>query len=308
MKCSKSDIPWCDYGSSPVTGCYHPCRGKFCYAASMVKRWHGPGGDGIEPPAWDGLHVLYEPFRYQHERDADGHPSADPYPFGFHPTFHRYRLDVPAPRKPGRVFVVPMGDLWGEWVPPTWQDEVISACAQDARHDYLFLTKNPQAYRRIDWSDKPWAWLGATATGVAGVGGFHGAAAHLAVLRGKPTTFVSMEPWLGGDDGLDAIGAVVGSCSLAWLIIGPLTGAKARTAPPVSRDAVLRLRDACRREGVALYVKPSSTAWGMAPDEITGMQAFPRPHPNVATYRTADDFQALPFENAVPERSQASLL
>lgn len=298
MKCSKSDIPWCDYGASPVTGCLHPCRGKFCYAASMVKRYGAPDVEG--------LHVLDEPVRdtdYDEAGNVTNVEPAQPYPFGFAPTYHRYRLDAKAPRKPGRVFVVPMGDLWGAWVPSTWQDEVLGACAQDQRHDWLFLTKHPIAYRRVDWYDKPWAWLGATAT-TADMVRDHSITLFAA---SKGVTFISMEPWLGGEAGLNHVtaGVSAGLLGSAWLILGPLNGAKAHTAPHVSRDAVLRLRDACHREGVALFVKPDATKWGLSSAEVAGMQAFPKPHPSE---RTADDFQALPFEAAVAERNQASLL
>ena len=267
MKCSKSAIPWCDYGASPVTGCRHKCGDQFCYARGMVRRFGKPDVPGLhvlDAPAFEGVDEWTA-------RDV-------PYPFGWAPTFHRYRLDIGSPRKPGRVFVGPMTDLWGAWVPYEWQDDVLAACAREPRHDYLFLTKNPKAYRRVDWRDKPWAWLGATATDLRA---YEIANAVMPAAMSCPH-FFSLEPWLGGDDGLDEVRLSLsgGPGDPDWIILGPLTGTRARTAPPVTRDAVLWLRRACQIAGVALYVKPSATAWGLTPAEIASMQAWPRKHPS----------------------------
>lgn len=50
----------------------------------------------------------------------DKKPKKMAFPFGFEPTFHRYRLDEPQKlKKPSRIFVVSMGDLFGDWVPGT---------------------------------------------------------------------------------------------------------------------------------------------------------------------------------------------
>lgn len=260
LKLTKSDIPWCDYSASPVTGCLHGC--EWCYARGMVRRFGQP-----DVP---GLHVLHEPDRSQ----LCG--AAQPYPFGFEPTLYRYRLDAPRVRRPGRVFVGPMADLWGSWVPYSWQDAVLGACAEDPRHDYLFLTKNPMAYfrRRLAWDE--WAWLGASATNARqardGV--------WFTSESAESVSFLSCEPWLGGDNALHDVCEGPNGSRVSWLILGPLTGPKARTAAPVTRDAVLRLRDVCARAGVALFVKPSATAWGLTPEEIASMQAWPRPHPS----------------------------
>lgn len=263
MKCATSAIPWCDYGSSPVTGCQHGCR--WCYARSMVRRYGAPDAEG--------LHVLDAPIF----APMDPSERAMPYPFGFAPTLHRYRLDAPAPRKPGRVLVCPMADLWGSWVPGYWQDEVLGACAEAPHHDYLFLTKHPAAYRRVDWRLRPWAWLGATATDLFAYG-----VADAAIPPTAHVRFLSMEPWLDGGEGLDEVQKSLcgGPEGPDWLILGPLTGPGSSKANPVSRDAVLRLRDTCERRGVVLFIKPSATAWGLTPGEIAGMQSYPLPHPS----------------------------
>ena len=74
----------------------------------------------------------------------DGKTTNAPYPFGFKPTFHRYRLNQPMRwTKPRDIFVCSMADLFGEWVPTEWISAVIEACKAAPQHRYLFLTKNP---------------------------------------------------------------------------------------------------------------------------------------------------------------------
>jgi len=88
------------------------------------------------------------------------HKQSEPpktlYPFGFDPTFHRYRLDEPQRiKKPQTIFVCSMGDLFGEWVPNEWIEEVFDACAEAPWHTYLFLTKNP---KRLNMAKSIWEW------------------------------------------------------------------------------------------------------------------------------------------------------
>jgi protein gp37 len=227
-------------------------------------------------PDLPGLHVLDAPAFH----DVDEWTARDvPYPFGWVPTFHKYRLDVGSPRKPGRVFVCPMADLWGSWVPPEWQDEVLFACGREPHHDYLFLTKNQAGYNTYNWqtwSERPWAWLGISATDDK----LAWEAAWAFGALGKGVRFLSLEPWLGGDVGLAAIIRLRSHMHFNWAILGPLTGTKSRTAPPVSADMVRLFVDVMTKSGRSVYVKPSATAWGLTPEEIATMQAFPRPHPS----------------------------
>lgn len=136
---NKTKIDWCDMSWNPVTGCLHGC--KYCYAAKIVKRFScwGFGTQGVKTSQL--LHVLNEKY--------DKFGKLEPYPFGFEPTFHRYRLDEPAQKtKPRNVFVCSMADLFGAWVPDEWTQEIFTACAAAPQHQYLFLTKNPEGIER----------------------------------------------------------------------------------------------------------------------------------------------------------------
>ena len=124
-------VDWASWTWNPVTGCLHGC--PYCYAREMAYR--------------------------------DSYKAS--YPIQFAPLFHYERLDDPVNTKPGderpqdgRVFVCSMADLFGEWVPQKWIDAVLDATLAAPEWEYLFLTKFPQRYRRINLPPK--AWFGAS--------------------------------------------------------------------------------------------------------------------------------------------------
>ena len=84
----KTKIEWCDSTWNPVTGCYHGC--EYCYARSMANRF-GAGWEFTK----DGLPILETPLK--------GRKGAEPYPYNFTPTLHKYRLDQPKKWKEGRT-------------------------------------------------------------------------------------------------------------------------------------------------------------------------------------------------------------
>ena len=134
---TKTKIEWCDYTFNPVTGCLHNC--EYCYAMKIAKRF---GGVDEHISREIPQHMVYI---FNNKPTLKG--KAAPYPFGFIPTFHRYRLDEPQRvKKPQNVFVCSMADLFGDWVPDEWVQQVFEACEKAPWHRYLFLTKNPKRY------------------------------------------------------------------------------------------------------------------------------------------------------------------
>lgn len=165
-------IEWCDSTWNPVTGCLHNC--EYCYARKIATRF-GTIGKIIEKAAEEGIDLVSAYFKNPdsfsdlNEPVRDENGKIEPYPYNFHPTLHRYRLDEPARKtKPRTIFVCSMADLFGEWVPDEWIEAVFEACAKAPQHRYLFLTKNPQRYLKLGEAGKlpksPNMWYGSTVT------------------------------------------------------------------------------------------------------------------------------------------------
>ena len=142
---NKSKIEWCDHTWNPITGCNHGCH--YCYARTMTARFSGDvrlnkmckaDYSTQTGPDESTLYILDKPMLSE-----TGHPLV--YPFGFEPTFHRYRMDTIG----NNIFVGAMADVFGEWVPDQWIEEIFTACLEHDEHNYLFLTKNPERYMKL---------------------------------------------------------------------------------------------------------------------------------------------------------------
>ncbi len=216
---NKTKIEWCDYTWNPVTGCLHnqeQCAvSKDCYARKMAKRFNH--GD-------------------------------------FSPTIHYLRLDQPRKvKKAQRVFVSSMGDLFGEWVPDEWIEQVFKACEAAPQHTYYFLTKN---YDRIKSSqpigdrftmNNNW-WEGESIAG--GDKFFNG---------GSLNQFVSCEPVFEPIEIYRSHETEHDGCQ--WVIVG------AQSNPTIlpKKKWLLDIRDQCKSLGIPLFEKNS-----LAPLDLPG--------------------------------------
>lgn len=241
-------IDWADMTWNPVTGCRNGCR--YCYAARTARRFAGYIADkeGAAFNPQGGPTVLEEPLK---TRTAEGKVVNAPYPFGFHPTLHRYRLDQPARKKrPRNIFVCSMADLFGAWVPTKWIMEVLEACLAAPQHNYLFLTKNSQRYVQLDeMALLPRVdnfWYGTTTT----------EAEQPYFISEYHKTFTSVEPMTG------PLYPEAGGILVDWVIMGAETGYRKEKAVP-KREWVEDLLSACREEGVPLFMKGNlADVWG----------------------------------------------
>jgi len=232
---NKTKIDWTDMSWNPVTGCLHHC--EYCYARGIARRF----GD---KSAEDGIcHFLGIPIRKGVNFDG----AVNPFPYGFDPTFHRYRIDEPrCKKKPQNIFVGSMTDLFGEWVPASWIQEVFAACEAAPQHNYLFLTKNPARYLEI-YKKKafPYAenfWYGTTCTRPSDKFAW--------VERTPYKCFVSIEPILEPFHGL------LDGKWPDWIIVGAESGnRKGKIAPP--RKWIEDIAYCCRQNDVPIFMKES---------------------------------------------------
>ena len=256
---NKTRIEWCDSTWNPVTGCFHGC--PYCYADRMTIRFSGHwdektlrtiGGDG-------GLHVLDEPLcRHTSgkNRDVGVRSVIAPFPFGFDPTFHRYRLLQPEKcKKPQTIFVCSMADLFGKWVPIKWIVEILDACRKAPQHRYLFLTKNPKRYIELyhmallPHEDN--FWFGTTVTcGEDEAAWMRNIGCHW---------FISIEPLLGPVDLTAGTGPMP-----EWVIIGAETGNR---KGKVTQDSewVRQILADCKTFGIPVFMKDSMKPYWAGP-------------------------------------------
>jgi protein gp37 len=263
-KQGKDKIEWCDKSWNPVTGCLHGC--EYCYAIGIAKRFGGweftPGmlrmniaddntfiapiksyyGEAIATK-FGTIAEITDPFLTERGTKA-------PFPFGFTPTLHKYRLNEPAKiKRPQKIFVCSMADLFGEWVPDSWIEEVYKACESAPQHTYMFLTKNPKKMTdsvshlviNHSWfggTPCVW-WFGTTITCQDDID-------RIGELPADTNNFVSVEPLL---DSVDFGNSIVW---VKWIIIGQQTGPGAKPPKP---EWVQSIIDQCRAAGVPVFVK-----------------------------------------------------
>lgn len=122
----KSTIEWTDDTWNPVTGCDRVSPGcAHCYALDLAAR----------------LKAMGQP-RYQ----RDGGKTSGP---GFGVTLHPDKLNEPLHwRRPRRVFVNSMSDLFHEEIPDEYIARVFGVMAAAREHTFQVLTKRP--HRMLD--------------------------------------------------------------------------------------------------------------------------------------------------------------
>ncbi len=246
---NRSRIEWCDHTWNPITGCRHGC--KYCYARRHVARFAGDvrlnkmaKDDYVLVPAADGgdpVYVLDAPMQ-----NTTGSPLV--YPFGFEPTFHRYRMDVPQRLKMGNnIFVGAMSDIFGAWVRDEWINEVLGVCMENPIHNYLFLTKNPGRYPVLPIpTGHDNLWFGTTVTREAEMD-------RLLSLPLGCKPFVSFEPLL---EDIHVELHRLSISLLEWVIIGAETGRKKGKATP-KREWIQSIVGICNEEGIPVFMKDS---------------------------------------------------
>ena len=248
----KTKIDWCDSTWNPVTGCLHGC--EYCYARGIAKRFSYEGTTLDAPPELQRRWIMdsvrsgagNRVLRYPVDT-IDG--KRVPYPFGFMPTFHKYRLNEYQNKKSRNIFVCSMADLFGEWVPDEWIEEVFEACDNAPQHNYLFLTKNPKRYEKvIDRYMPPNMWFGWSQTGP--MGNKCDFTTHHSIK-----TFISIEPLLEPFKEFHIRG-------INWVIIGAETGRRKNRVVP-ERKWIGDIANECRKFNIPVFMKSSlADIWG----------------------------------------------
>ncbi len=257
----RTKISWCDSTWNPVTGCLHGC--EYCYAYNIAYRF---GSVGTESNSENGYDCdLYEGTGENHVLDKpalrewkNGKVTKAPYPFCFDPTFHRYKLDEPLRwKKPRTIFVCSMADLFGEWVPDEWIEQVFRACEAAPQHRYLFLTKNPKRFKflRENGIKLPkGCWIGTSISeDKEEYDQYTGRTRYISDnWDTNANWFVSVEPILERM----SRNSIENLTAMNWVIVGAETGSRKEKIVP-QKEWIDEIADECKRCRVPIFMKES---------------------------------------------------
>lgn len=250
-----TSIEWTDTTWNPVTGCTKVSPGcDHCYAETMHERFHGKGSFAVVTRSEARL---YRPLTW---------------------------------KKPRRVFVNSMSDLFHDDVPDSFIGRVWEVMAKTPHHTYQILTKRPgrmrallnrQSLRDYLFNYGPWplrnVWLGVS------VEDQKWSDVRIPLLLDTPASvrWISAEPLLGPinlgaaalvpyereQGGFWRYGARSGvrredktwvpapAAQLDWVVVGGESGPGAR---PMHPGWARSLRDQCQRAGIPFLFKQ----WG----------------------------------------------
>jgi len=222
---ANSSIEWTESTWNPLTGCTKISPGcKHCYAERLSERLQAMG-----------------------QRN---------YRNGFKLTLQPHMLDLPLHwRKPQRIFVNSMSDLFQNDVPAAYILRVFDVMRRAHWHQFQVLTKRSdnlyELDRLIDWPAN--VWMGVSVENEEYTW-------RIDDLRrtNARTKFLSIEPLLGPLSGLDLSG-------IDWVIVGGESGPSAR---PIQRKWVVDIRRQCRQAGVPFFFKQ----WGGVNKKRTGRE------------------------------------
>ena len=228
---AETEIEWTDATWNPVAGCNIMSAGcTNCYAMQMayrleamgVKKYQGLTRKSGNRRIWNGV-------------IREDHSS----------------LDIPIKwRKPRKIFVNSMSDLFHPDVSPEFIQKVWEVMAKTPHHHYQILTKRPDRMAEIVPSIQANplknVWLG---TSVEDADVAH----RIAELLMVPATirFISFEPLIG------SVGAVQLD-GIDWAIVGGESGPRAR---PISEAWIDEIHEGCVSSGTAFFFKQWGT-WG----------------------------------------------
>ena len=270
----KGGIAWCDETWNPLRGCSKVSAGcDNCYAEGMAKRFckvGEPFAGTITDGNWNGTVRLIE----------------------------EKLLDPLRWKRPRRIFVNSVSDVFHPNVPDEWVDRIFAVMALCPQHTFQILTKRPERMREYCTSrQRVWLWdfparykndafLGMAFRAMIplpnvwlGVSIENQQAANERIphLLATPAAlrFLSCEPLLGvvdlpGRHGRDITDeGTFDIIGIDWVIVGGESGPHAR---PMHPDWVRSLRDQCAEAAVKFMFK----GWGeWAPESSVSMDGSP---------------------------------
>lgn len=228
---TKTKIEWADVTWNPITGCTPVSEGcQHCYAKRMANRLAG---------------------RF-------GYPKNEPFSL----TFHRDHLFDPMNwKKPKRIFVCSMGDLFHVDIMIEWFENIFSVINNCRQHTFIILTKRPQNIEPAFYDTNILGggdYLPNVHLGVS-VENQQRADERIPILLRIPAAkrIINIEPMLGPVDLSKYFNSMdlLGWNYIDGVIVGGESGPGAR---PMHPDWVRSVRDQCVKAGTPFFFKQ----WG----------------------------------------------
>lgn len=223
-----SEIEWTDVTWNPVAGCTIASDGcTNCYAMRMAARLQAMG---------------------HHKYRGTTRKSGKRYVWTGRVNVDESSLAAPLEwRKPKRIFVNSMSDLFHPDVPDAFISRVWDTMIACPQHHFQVLTKRPDRMAQL-FSDgiieaQHHIWVGTSVENSE----VAERVTHLRKIEGA-TLFISFEPLIGRIDEIDLRG-------MHWAIVGGESGPRSRL---MKEEWVDRILEICRRDDVAFFFKQ----WG----------------------------------------------
>jgi len=226
------------YTWNPITGCLNGC--EYCYARKLANgrlRARYQANENFVVPSFDRNTAIV------------GHGNADP----FYPRFWPERLEIHHTCRFHRIrerqryrdrgiFVCDMGELFGDWVPRYWQEQVFAAIQQCPNDRFYLLTKQPQNLIKFSpFPDNCWVGVTATESDL-----FAYAVNELMNIRAT-VKFVSIEPLLSWK----RLDISTWLNQINWVIIG----AQTKPYKPPKIEWVKEIVKAADKAGIPAFLK-----------------------------------------------------
>jgi len=237
-------IGWCDMTWNPVWGCRNKC--EYCYARGIAKRFYNVIADKEYKYMYHINEICTGEFANKLRH--------------FVPTFINSQFNKKLPKKPQRIFVGSMSEIY--YWEKEWMERVIKKVKQYPQHTFIFLTKFPKVYygnifpkncllgvtitkeKDFEKNDEWWGWF----------------------FNETNTTFLSFEPLLK-----PIPIEWIGYSNIDWVIIGAETGnRKGKVIPKL--DWVLEIVRYCEHNKIPVYIKDNLTKYYA---ECRGYKEFP---------------------------------
>jgi protein gp37 len=208
----KSKIEWTNASWNPIRGCTKLSEGcKNCYAQTFAERFRG----------------------------VPGHP----YEQGFDLRIITKKINEPLKwKKPRKIFVCSMSDLFHEKVPIEYIIKVFETMNKASWHTFQILTKRTERllkiHKQLNWTSN--IWIGTTIE-------LEKYSDRANILSKIPASvrFLSLEPLLGPIQNLPLN-------KIDWIIVGGESGLNAR---PMDLDWALTIKEICQANQITFFFK-----------------------------------------------------